>query len=124
MSQAGTDLLIKALEILDRDGWCRQSYVKANGTKCTVGALGAAACEGDERLTEEAVRLGARMLMVAAFVHPTALEATARLSKVVEEPQDRLMPVNDIGRLITWNDHESRTYEDVVLAFKKAIEGE
>lgn len=123
MSQAATNLLSKALSILDRDGWCRQNYVKANGNKCVIGALGTALFE-DEHLvaTEETTRLGVRVVITAAHIHPVAQEATERLVREIEV--QRWFPDNPIGRIISWNDNPARSYEDVVLALKKAIEND
>lgn len=117
MSQTAMQLLEKALAVLERDGWAAGRYIQDDGRKCALGALGAASGRD--------VRSGINMLVCVPYYIPGAQEALRRLADEVDPPisTEYLRITQPVGRIIAWNDREGRSYEDVVLAFKKAIEG-
>lgn len=118
MSQTAMQLLEKALAVLERDGWTSGRYIHEDGRKCALGALGAA-------LSPQNYRYGINILTCTPEWVPGAKEALRRLADEADPyqaPQYRAL-TEPVGRIIAWNDREGRSYEDVVLAFKKAIEG-
>ena len=118
MSQTATQLLEQALAILERDGWTSGRYIHDDGRKCALGALGAA-------LSPQNYRYGIKILTCTPEWVPSGQEALHRLATEVDPYQapQYLALTSPMARIIAWNDREGRSYEDVVLAFKKAIEG-
>ncbi|MFD8117055.1 DUF6197 family protein [Streptomyces microflavus] len=104
-----TELLGKALEVLERDGWYQGNYCAGSPREddsgkpvCALGALNRATFGN---------AWGAR-----------AGEA-CHSSEARERAHNRLFAAIG-GAIPTWNDDPGRTYEDVVLTFKKAMAGE
>lgn len=97
MSNEEKEILVKALEVLEQDGWCQRTSHNVLGQRCSLGAI--------ER--------GARSLGIKEYVR--IRRAADRLYRAIGENR---------GGVASWNDKEGRTYEDVVLAFKKAIHDE
>lgn len=104
-------VLERAWEILDRDGWCQHEAHSDDGRHCTLGAVGLASVElnghGDYELIAAAGGLG--------LGHRSATQLLS--AKIREEYPDG----DAWGHIPGWNDDPERTYEDVALIFKKAI---
>lgn len=102
MSTEAAELLEKAAEILETDGWCQYSYANSAGEHCALGAMiKASGCEHPwqlwgQRPFQEAVE-------AIAFHHPVS----------------RRHPVfrDDVA---DWNDQNDRTAAEVIDAFKQA----
>lgn len=95
MTDEAKNVLNKALEVLERDGWCQGTAHDADGRHCALGAI-----------------------QVATHSHVVINlpdGAAWRLRKAIGGPPGR------IRGIAGWNDDPHRTYEDVVLVFKKAI---
>jgi len=87
-------LLLKAAEVLERDGWIRHAY-HAEGAHCAVGALQVARRELNIPVGSDAKKL-----------------AYTNFRRTI---YGRL-----IGSIPHWNDAEWRTKDDVINAFKEA----
>jgi hypothetical protein len=123
------DIVNRAAEVLERDGWTQHAAHRADGTHCLLGAVGLAAAElynsqMDAFLysEEHAARLeGQNALDLVAeqivkdygVVHQTYSE---------EEDQDYMdsLAPHERVHIPTWNDSPQRTVEDVLLILKKA----
>ena len=97
MKTATSQVLRHALALLERDGWCKDTALDADGRRCTLGAINAALCLDEGAETTEAGLAAVRALRVSG-------EGTPHRRFVVD-----------------WNDAEGRTVEDVLEAFRAAI---
>lgn len=98
MTVTAAELLDKAAEVLERDGWCRHSFHALDGSHCTVGGFATAIAE----LTGSSNRY---------YEDPTYRAARDTL-------QDLVGP----GPLVVWNDEKALDGADVVNHLRKAAE--
>lgn len=111
------DILQEALNVLDRDGWCKHELEDSEGRVCLAGALQKAAAiqfgymRPDEWLTprrdEEIHDFHLKVHYGEAWI------AVEHILEEGENPQ-RSIPV--------FNDHAPTTVEDVKLLLKRAME--
>lgn len=119
--------LDKAVQILDRRGWCKGEYGSADGRVCTAGAV-VAAISGVEDLHATApwhrdhgdsIRDSIRVDLT--LKSSRMARALAALSYAV--PAEYTVPENSTCA-ISYNDDEGTSVEDVKLMFKRAIEAQ
>jgi hypothetical protein len=116
------DVLQRALDVLDRDGWCKGTLQNADGQLCLMGALQkGAAIEFGYIKAEERIPDGKHE------IHDWDLERTYRSAlRAVEN----VLPINQRELLddiwapgpASYNDHSSTTEEDIKLLLKRAME--
>lgn len=99
-----SEVLDRAADLLERDGWCQGALHDSAGRMCAVGAL-------------------RRAIVVQVDLDPSTL---GQVDEVEEAARRRLMAVADprgwvgAGGVPDWNDREGRTFQDVLDTFRKA----
>lgn len=124
MSEMGTDLLRDALAVLEKYGWIQNLYGSSGGARCMMGALGQAFYEGRDKYSEFDLSHHAAQVQVNGGYSATGWDATCRLKRAIKmiTPDHYSSFTDPMSQVVSWNDASGRSYEDVVLAFKKAIE--
>lgn len=124
------DIVNRAAEVLERDGWTQHAAHRVDGTHCLLGAVGMAAAElyGSQMdaflfSEEHAARLeGQNALDLIAEQIDRDYPGRDTQTYCDEENQtylDSLAPHERV-HIPTWNDSPQRTVEDVLLILKKA----
>lgn len=88
------EVLRKAADVIRERGWCRRQYVDADNSVCVYGALNLAAGHGPSFEGDD----------------PSVDIAARTLTRLLD---------ND---LVSWNDSEACTADEVVAALKEAAE--
>ena len=119
-----SEILSKAAEILERDGWHQGSYYKIPDKQWTPTSEMVEAAE-----TAPVCSMGAlyRAVSGSASLHPTvklAQDEWRANAKGLGEATKRLAKQIGTDCIIDWNDEVGRSKEDVILAFKKAANSE
>lgn len=86
------DTLLRAAELLERDGWCRGNSIDRQGRRCAMGAINSASHE------------------------PGSGTAWDRF----DQAADRLQTYLGRTHVPDWNDHPERTAEQVIAALREA----
>ncbi len=97
MSEIGK-VLSEAADLIERDGWCQETYEDYRGRRCMDGALIAVMGDTHVKLNDVEAALSAHLPQVTS-IHVAAPHAWA--------------PV------IAWNDAEGRTQEEVVAKLRE-----
>lgn len=126
------DLLLKAAEIIERDGWYQGYYYEmpeGNGISGTADWY-----KRDHAASRTAPVCALGALRRAAYGHSSYLEGgrEPRGLKAAAEKLSKLMPLTAVEReaglehmpISSWNDKPERTAEDVILALKQAAHSE
>lgn len=108
------DLLNRAAELIGERGWHQGGLEDEHGALCALGALGRAKYElfdlnGDglgRQAKEASDAYGEAYTQLVYTINPTATGNWAEWGNLVSVP--------------AWNDDETRTAEDVILALKNA----
>jgi hypothetical protein len=90
-----SQMLTDALNLLNEKGWCQGARVNDLGQRCISGAL-------EEALWTE----------LSGYTLDDYANATTYLKQAADSEHQLIS---------TWNDEGGRSFEDVQLAFKKAI---
>ncbi|MEU3052239.1 DUF6197 family protein [Streptomyces griseus] len=108
-----TELLGKAIEVLERDGWHQGAYCSKGAGRFGADFYAYGPDDGGS-----VCALGA--LNRANSGNAWAVHRDPDVSLVRTQAHQRLS--DEIGGGVPdWNDNPSRTYEDVILTFKKAM---
>lgn len=108
MSRQNAEILAKAADVLDRDGWSKYTMHTPPGRHCVVGAIGVAS--GYHRILRVSRLLTVEPRRVAA--HTEARQAFQDFLGVGE------------GNVPPWNDNPHRTQGEVVEALRLCAEKE
>lgn len=88
------NVFLRAIEVLEERGWHQGGYEGAKGKVCLIGAINVV-LTGDATNDDDLADVPLALMRATGALRPS-----------------------------TWNDDPSRTYEDVVLALKRAAHGE
>lgn len=114
MEPSARDIINRAREILERDGWCQGSAHKDDGTHCTMGALSIAA---DELQADPAVTT-----LEGQWCPVRGSELYMEAARLVSGQLGEGYPKGaGSGAVPVWNDLDTTTLEDVMLVLKKAV---
>lgn len=107
-----TEVMAKASEIVGEMGHAKETYEKADGSLCSLGAIRKAIYGYAIGIYEDN-----RDVLWAMDRDNLYWASQNRLEKIISKEENPTPYPLDIA---TWNDMKERTGEDVVLALKKA----
>jgi len=90
------ELIDKAIEILERDGWCRGMFTDSEGRHCAIGALTAAQHE-------------------MGNIYPSEVSAVMLRMELVLEAE-----LGQTTLLTQWNDKTAKDRDDVIRVLRLA----
>lgn len=109
------DVLDKAADILETEGWGKGAYLdNQTGKRCTVGAIRHAVC-GNSFVNTDRDQIGPTILKAIHILDTYIASNDPEFSKRMRSSTSR-----GANFVITWNDTGNRTQEDVVNALRKA----
>lgn len=111
------EVLIKAAEILQRDGWGSGALCNSEGRKCSLGAILAARGYSDDEIA-----YGGGMDGYARLEDDESMTRLARTIRPIFAKKFRgaADDADDISVVYAWNDSIAKTPDEVVEVFLKA----
>jgi hypothetical protein len=98
------EVLFKAADVLERDGWCQGACVNSQGQHCAVGAIMQVLAEAD-----------------AIRVRPFSVLTIVENHLMLEDHASQIRPGNaPSASVVCWNDQVGRTEGEVIETLRAA----